>query len=353
MKAILLHPKPYSQFRLGKTGLTDVADVLHSDTLFSALANIYEMALSGAEKLIELVRDEKITFSSGFYVLVLGEHKVFFLPKLMCQFVGADISQRKKEKKIRYLSLGVYREVLKTLEEKESEILTASFSLLNSKDATVIGGEFLCLKEELRGWEFEERAYFRTEIELPKVKVHTTELEDRFYTETNIQFLTMKSRNGQVANGGFYVLIKTNENLSQEEYAELITAFRILADEGIGGERSIGCGQFERIEEVTIDGFPVTQSSTPKYFLGLSLFSPNSQSEFDAARQYELIWRGGGSIGKYGDVEAHRKRVRLIAEGAILKGEVKGRLVDISPDVSSNLLNKIYRNGKAFTIPIL
>ncbi|MCS7012023.1 MAG: type III-A CRISPR-associated RAMP protein Csm4 [Chloroherpetonaceae bacterium] len=353
MKALLLLPKPYSQFHFGETGLDETSEILHSDTLFSALANIYEIALSGAEKFINLVNEGKVLFSSGFYVLILGTHKIFFLPKPMCQLAVRDFTQHKKEKKIQYLSFGVYSEVLKSIEVqrvRDMTFLASSLSLLDKGRIAIIGGKFACLKEELAGLECEEEACFCQKVEMQKVKVHTTEQEAKLYMETNVQFLPIIGRNGVTAKGGFYVLLRISEEMGENDEKELLTAFRILADEGIGGERSSGCGQFEYVEETLLEDFPKAKSSSPEYYLGLSLISPNGKEEFASAMQYEILLRGGGTIGKFGDSEQHRKRVRLIAEGAVFKGDVKGRLVDVSPDSGNP---KIYRNGKAFTVPIL
>ncbi|PIW70091.1 MAG: hypothetical protein COW08_03670, partial [Ignavibacteriales bacterium CG12_big_fil_rev_8_21_14_0_65_30_8] len=53
------------------------------------------------------------------------------------------------------------------------------------------------------------------------------------------------------------------------------------------------------------------------------------------------------------DIKRYRKKqVRMIAEGAIVKSKVDGRLVDVSPANVDTFEHKFYRNGKCFLLPI-
>jgi CRISPR-associated protein Csm4 len=133
---------------------------------------------------------------------------------------------------------------------------------------------------------------------------------------------------------------------------------RILADEGIGGERSAGKGQLEEIIETEI---PLELKSDSNEYLLLSLCNPNSKNEFDSFEKYEITVRGGGSVSFDDEIESdevkdiklyRKKQVRMIAEGAVVKGKVVGRLVDISPENKTAFDHKYYRNGKCFLLPI-
>lgn len=83
-----------------------------------------------------------------------------------------------------------------------------------------------------------------------KVKVHTTLPEDRLYHETTVQFNSFVG-SGQEYEGAYCVLFR--HDLTDEQYREFIAALRIMADEGVGGQRSSGKEQFREVREVTID----------------------------------------------------------------------------------------------------
>lgn len=337
MKAILLIPDDQSQFHLGETGLDDTSDILHSDTLFSALANIYEKALSGARTLIDHMRSGKLHFSSGFYAVLYGNRLTCFLPKPPLRFGNHE--KPKQLKNIRYISVGVWRQLLSGF---DSEQLSSAIDLLAFPSIgggfVFYPGEFGMITEPL------DQKEFRSIQTVPKVKVHTfAEDTDRLFNETTVQF-TPFTLGGSVLRGAWYVLY--DHTLDTNEFAEFAAALRILADEGVGGQRSSGKGQFKNVvfTEVELPDF-VNASA----FFGMSLISPSSNEEFhDGLKDYELIIRGGGSIGRMGDSEKHRKRARFVREGALLKSNITGRFVDVSPFGDDTIL----RNGFNFAIPM-
>ncbi|NTV18265.1 MAG: type III-A CRISPR-associated RAMP protein Csm4 [Bacteroidales bacterium] len=337
MKTILLIPDDHGQFHLGETGLDDTSDVLHSDTFFSALANIYEMALSGAKTLIDHIKSDKLRFSSGFYAVLNGDRVSYFLPKPPLCFGLND--KPKILKNVRYVSVGIWKQLLSDF---DPEKLSSEIDLLA---LPTIGGDFVYAPDELGSIpEPLDNKNIRTIQTIPKVKVHTTaEDTDRLYHETTVQF-TPIILSGTKLRGAFYVLYE--HKLDPEELAEFLAALRIMADEGVGGERSSGKGQFKDVVFTEVD---LPDFANPQAFLGLSLISPSSNEEFhNGLSDYELIIRGGGSIGRMGDTEKHRKRARFVREGALLKNNIRGRFVDVSPYGD----NTILRNGFNFAIPM-
>jgi CRISPR-associated protein Csm4 len=339
MQAILLIPGNGSQFHLGETGLDDSSDLLHSDTLFSALANVYECALSGARTFIDLVESGRLSFSSGMYALLKHrELSLLFVPKPVATYNKVD--DRKLYKSLKYFSLGVLEEFRKSFNSQtlESDL---DFSVLPSID-----NEFLCFNGELgeNPGDFRNHS-FRQFATSPKVKVHTTlEDNDRFYHETIVQFHSFSVAG--VDYEGAYCVLFDADALTTEERQEFLAAVRIMVDEGVGGQRSSGKGQFREIREVTIT-LPFSEDASR--YLGISVLSPASNDEFESLERYELFVRGGGSLGWRGDVEKHRKQARFIREGAVMSRNISGRIVDLSPDTESGL---IMRNGRNFAIPI-
>ncbi|TNJ40310.1 type III-A CRISPR-associated RAMP protein Csm4 [Chlorobaculum thiosulfatiphilum] len=341
MQALLLIPGDGGQFHFGESGLDDSSDLLHSDTLFSALANIYEYALGGAERLIELVGSERLSFSSGFYALLKknsDKPPLLFVPKPVVTWSVTD--DRKRYKNLKYFSLGVLAEFFKHFDAHK---LTSDLDLAS---LPTIGNEFVYVKGELDGapGDFVNRS-FRRFTTSPKVKVHTTPDDlDRLYYETTVQFHSCSVAGARYE--GAYCVLFDADRLSTEERQEFLAAVRLLADEGVGGQRSSGKGQFRAVREVQID-IPSTENAAA--YLGLSALSPADCDEFRALERYELFVRGGGSLGWRGEGEKHRKQARFVREGAIMRRHVSGRIVDLSPDTEPN---SIKRNGRNFAIPI-
>lgn len=336
MNAMLLYPKDYAQFRLGEGSLDESGEMLHSDTLFSALANIYALAFDKADYFIGLAENDKIRFSSGLFGLefVAEQKRVFFVPKPELKY-ETDEEYRKKAKKIQFVSLGALKAI--------SEIRSGDSAKINFNDFSFIGSKFLATKDEMMNYDFENEKFISV-LTAPKVFVRKEVKEDAFYHESNLQFIPIQNDEGKtLAFGFFYVLLE--HQLNETEFQEFQAAVRILADEGIGGSRSTGCGHIEQVkfEEITLN-------ATGNSHLGLSLVSPKDDAEFKAAKQYDLVIRGGGSMGAFGDYKKHRKRARFIREGAIFDSEIKGRLVDVSPD-DNTLQHKVWRNGINFSIP--
>ncbi len=119
-----------------------------------------------------------------------------------------------------------------------------------------------------------------------------------------------------------------------------------MADEGVGGQRSSGKGQFRDVREVTIT-LPLPEDASR--YLGLSVISPADSSEFETLDRYELFVRGGGSLGWRGEGEKHRKQARFVREGAVMSRNIRGSVVDLSPDTETG---SIKRNRRNFAIPI-
>lgn len=339
MQAILLIPGNGSQFHLGETGLDDSSDLLHSDTLFSALANVYECALSGAETFIDLVGKGKLSFSSGLYALLKNDSQeppLLFMPKPTVTY--SEIEDRKRYKGIKYFSLGVWSEFCNSFDAEKFE------SGLIFSGKFLVGNEFMCLDEELApDSEDFQNCSFRSFTTSPKVKVHTTLQEDRLYHETTVQFNSF-TVGGQEYEGAYCILL--DHRLTGEQYREFLAAVRIMADEGVGGQRSSGKGQFREVREATID-IPEREAVSP--YLGLSIVSPADGGEFDALERYELFVRGGGSLGWKGNHEKHRKQARFVREGSVMSRKISGRIVDLSPEAETG---SIKRNGINFAISI-
>lgn len=330
-KTILLKCREGSQFRLGESSKDDVSEIIHSDTLFSAIANIYELVFNEAAKFIDFVNKGKIIISSAFPVLENKEDKtkIYFFPKPVLFYND----ETKVTKKIPFLSKSVLEDVVQNFNVNDMSCN------INFSNYCLIGGKYCITKDEIKINNSTEK--FIRETITPKTAVHNDEnsMEDRFYHETNIQLNSIGHYNPH-----YFFLV--NYELSKDELNDFITCLRVLADEGIGGERSSGKGLFDDVE--VLDEFKLP-GLTKDFSILISLFNPKSNSEFQDLLYYDILKRGGGSLGTEGDEKSHRKQVLMIKEGAVTKGKPEGRIVNVSPE-ENNLNHNLYRNGKSFLI---
>jgi CRISPR-associated protein Csm4 len=139
----------------------------------------------------------------------------------------------------------------------------------------------------------------------------------------------------------FYFLLDI-ENLTTDETKLLNQVLYLLPYEGIGGERTTGCGLFLGFVKQAFN----LQVIDNQYFVSISLVNPNHNEEFQAFKNYQIVTRGGRQIGQSGGQIL--KKVNMIAEGAVVAQAIRGRIVSIAP---AGLKTPYLRNGIAMTLP--
>jgi len=347
MKTVILKVKPNSMFRLGSGSLYETDKIIHSDTLFSAIIDIHSHVFENTDNFIGQFSKGNISISSAFPMLSDDDcnKKIFFIPKPEIDFDQKE--NIKAEKKIKYLSFEAFKQI--------DDIRKHRIGFSDSNYFTLIGKEFVTAKSELASNLPIDS--FISELVIPKTKVHSTTQDNSFYHETDVQLkaITIEYNSGKSTLLPHYYFLYESK-LDEKLNLEFLTCLRILADSGIGGERSTGKGQFEGIIETELE---ISRNVATEQQLLLSLCNPNSQNEFNLFKSYEIVTRGGGSVSFdseddkiENEIKPYRKKqVRMIAEGAIVNGNVEGRFVDVSPEKGKEE-HKYFRNGKCFTIPI-
>ncbi|GIV62387.1 MAG: type III-A CRISPR-associated RAMP protein Csm4 [Rhodothermaceae bacterium] len=344
MQAIVLRCADGTRFRLGETSLESVSPYLHADTLFSALCNVYAQVHDDAEGFIDLVRSGRLRFSSGFFAVEcswLPGRYLYFVPRPPLRYGKGEVDP-KKLRRIKFVSLGVLGRIGQSL--KPGDIPKAEIDLAS---LPTIGTAFACTPEELgpdAPADLLEARFHSVEAET-HVLVHQPSRTDALYQEANLTFRTAHLYTGASAfyiRGHFYVLCR--HTLDSNEWRRFLGCLRILADEGVGGSRSGGCGQFEDVE--VRNDVAVQTSTQAGLYLSLAPTVPEDDSAFAAARVYDLMTRAGGHAGP-----ARHRRVRMIREGALFDRPIDGRLVEVTPETSS-LPHPIYRSGLSFTLPL-
>ncbi|MBM3811821.1 MAG: type III-A CRISPR-associated RAMP protein Csm4 [Acidimicrobiia bacterium] len=162
-------------------------------------------------------------------------------------------------------------------------------------------------------------------------------------------------------NAGLWCLAEFSTGEAGEQWsARLQSCFRLLADSGIGGERSRGWGHFE-IEEMRaarlpdlLLGPPAAPTEEPpveQAYWMLSLFSPASSDRIQWDKgTYSLIDRGGRleSAAGWG---ARKKRLRMVREGSVLLAEERpsGTAHNVAPD---GFPHPVFRAGFAVAVAV-
>lgn len=173
--------------------------------------------------------------------------------------------------------------------------------------------------------------------------------------------------------GGLWAAVEFADGEAAARWNEPVrAALRLLADSGLGGERSMGWGRSEAPE--FIDGTlpdmilpPVAPAPPPEpsaegaepapkppletgYWL-LSMYSPAGGDLVDWQRgSYSIVTRGGrvDSPVRSGDP---KKLLRMVEEGSVLVAEAppRGAAADVAPD---GFPHPVFRAGFAVAIPV-
>ena len=147
---------------------------------------------------------------------------------------------------------------------------------------------------------------------------------------------------------GLFFLAEINYPGYQEKFT---AALRLLGDEGIGGDRSVGHGHF------AVSGPDVFQIDAPEntdYYLILSPFHPNHEAvaQIGDESSYQLITRRGWITAGHGR-PLRRQAVRMFAEGSVLQGrQPQGDLVRVlEQNDELGLGHDVFRYGQPLSLP--
>ena len=276
MEVAILKCLPNTQFHLGKSSLENSFHVIHSDTLFSAIITVFNQVYpDDVDDLVGAFKNGDIKISSAFHCLEYNSNEyLFFLPKPQkYHYVGG--TKIKESKKIKYFSVGVWNQA-----PHPDDLLEGPRAL--------IGGTHLVTDEELERLGIKppngsskreqlnkrlQEVKFVKEVIYPKVRVHADSQTDVFYHQVNVQLQALDfwgKASRQKNQTHFYFLL---EYRSATPFADRVKQIiRLLADEGIGGERSTGCGSFEYVTFKSANemGFPKRQNEASQCSLSLN-----------------------------------------------------------------------------------
>lgn len=280
-----------------------------SDTIFSGIVNTYAL-LYGKEETDKLIdkfmnSDEDIPFKvSSLFPYIKDE---YFLPKPINYKFDTDNEKVdiKKISKAKYISEKVISKDLKDIK---------------------INHGFVS-EEELKSAPYKI-------IKRPRVSI------DRVTSATHIYYMRIVRYS---ENAGLWFFLDSNDEFDERIKA----AIRLLGDEGLGGERSIGMGLFEPTFEELQEQAILTANNNGKYLL-LSSLIPRNQEECNALSAYELYEKTGFIYPTFGADKKH-EIYTMVKEGAILSKPVLGKLVDGTPSDFKD--HRIIKYGLAYIVP--
>lgn len=309
-------------------GLESGAAYILADTLFSAICNSWVM-LYGKESLEALLREfekaENIPFIISDCMPYYPEGLLFIKP--VCSLNKAkqnideiDSKKKKKLKSINFLKVNQLRQFLDSNFEPDS-------------------------------FDFEKYLAFE---EVPQVQISRTKDSEPF----SVKYLRFADKSG------LWFLAKFKDEKIYNQFKEVLKLTGKIT--GIGGKKSSGAGKFELSENdsdlknikkhLNILNINATQE---KPVLCLSICNPKDQKESKIIQNsfYQIINRRGFNYSndQGWQIFVKKKPVGMILAGSLLIENIKGRLIDVTPELENKENeppHKLYRYGFAFLAEI-
>lgn len=340
---IKLRPKSFLHLGHRENWLEGSLPYIHSDTLFSALCHGYLLLFGQADQFIEAFKpdcpDRELPFLISSAFPFQGQDLFFPLPANQLLSVNSSLCEAKKLKKIKYVNQKLLFRLLKgeklidLLEEIEiSAELKTQPPAGNQKKTS--GSPASDIQKKLDGKDEIWRSEDVPRIALNPLNNHPGENYFHF---------------GQVSyskESGLFILVQLNDRSWENTLKSL---FRLLADEGVGGDRTCGKGLFHQPEFFDFDLPDITGS---KALYAISLYIPKPE-ELSGLKEsfYELEERKGYVFSPL-NRSLRRRSVRAIVEGSVLLNNIKrtGTMADVTPQTNS-LSHRVYRYGYLFSFP--
>ncbi len=310
---------------IGLRRLDRTSNIIHSDTLFSALSNSLTK-LFGEEK-FDLF-EKNLVISSVFPGLRLSKD-ILLLPKPEIPIKTSE-EDHKKYKKFQWISLEALKKLLANFDKNSKQIFlqdVTEFKFLNSRT--------LITKSEFE--EIGEEIYFMSTILEPKVRVSRATYkanidEENYYTilyfQENLELHPIKLSNKKAITPFLYFL-----KMKNNEIEELFTpSLNLTIEEGLGGERTTGKGIFDTFEKEELE---IPENG--EFEISLSLTFPKRE-EVNNLIYYQLVKRDGFIY--HQKPTGYRKKTHYkIAEGALVKSPYIGENIDVSPINSMKVIS--------------
>ncbi|NUM35206.1 MAG: type III-A CRISPR-associated RAMP protein Csm4 [Candidatus Brocadiae bacterium] len=291
---LLFRMKPQGAFYVGNDLFSAQSfPFSHSDTIFQALLSAWEMLWGKKEKdqLIECFHHpDTIPFIITSCFPAIGD--VYFLPKPLAM---KEKEAKKKNNAFSWISGNIYKEWLKgnRLDFSLEYCLSPGVYFHPSEKNTI---ESLCPSQKI--WSCDKgRMRNKTSIFGGVAKAYPA--EQIYYSQ----------------NTDFYLVAEIQEAYSNKFQSIL----RLLAEEGIGGKRSIGCGSYLYQDTMPIpESLDFLEKPVSASWVLLSLYFPQPKNIEDGLfhkAHWQIMERQGWSKNNRGN-SIHNKAIHLIQEGS-------------------------------------
>lgn len=304
--------------RLG-VGLESVEEILHADSLYSALCHAWS-ACFGVDGLVTLIdrfrQDPPFLFSSTFPFL----DEAYFLPKPMTPPPGFE----QKETRLEHGK-----------EIKKTEYLTSEqFS------AWVQGGTFPF--KELTETTMRLQRVFHKDL-IPRVALGRDNNRSEIFHVGVLRF---------ARSAGLYFLARFVDEAFLPQFR---TALSLLGEMGLGGERAYGLGRFTPHLEPADSSWNFLEKEAGSRVISLAPFCPPALDLdlVDETCSYGLIERKGWIHSPFTYQQLKRKTVVMFTVGSVFARPLRGQVLDVTPaawDVTSS--HPIYRFALPFFVPV-
>ena len=336
-KYYLCQLKPKSAFHIGSRGgigLERTDSIIHSDTLYSGIAEKYFRLFNNGKEIFYPIEDTRPKFIVSSVFPFFDDILLFPSPKVKANIDKdklEDPKVLKKLKKIAFLSEQIFLRYVGLGKE------------ITFDDQMIFDGKILLEKDE-------KEKLINSRIEhIYRFKETPRNVLDRKTSRSEIFYIGELEIDSRC---GLYFLI---EVIDQSIMERLESAVNLLSEDGIGGDRTVGKGQFEyTFIEYKGNLFNTIDSH---YFLTLSMYLP-SKNEIKKGLlhgeniSYEIDKRGGWIYSDF--TKSQRKRtVRMFEEGSVLKNtgeEFYGKIIDVAPKSFKH--HPVLKNGLAFRVNI-
>ncbi len=345
MKYLGIKLKPKSSLHLGQreNWLEGTLTYIHSDTIFSALCHCYLLLYGSLDNFLEKFLPENSSEEPPFLISSAfpfrGDELFFPLPANQLVPPDADYETAKKLKKIEFVNLPLLKRLLNgekiadLLDDIETSNELKTFPPVQQKSPGKKNNQ-KALQEKL---DHPDEIYKSEDVPRIALNPLTNHPGENYFHFGQVTY---------AKDAGLFLLVKFIEPAWENTVKAL---FRLLADEGIGGDRTCGKGLFHQPEFFEPD-IPEVENASGQYAISVCFPRLSELSGLEKSF-YELEERKGYVFSPV-NRSLRRRSIRVLKEGAVLLNNVKriGTLADVTPETPL-LPHRVYRYGYLFSLP--